>query len=89
MNAVVEHRSKIAALRLAPRAPALALPATYAPELVVNDPGSARAESLRELGSQLILRWFGECRTLHRRTSRSRCDRRRAIDDRSVGRDLS
>ena len=64
MNAVVKGGSKIAELRVAPSARTLAAPAVCAPELVVNDPAGARAETLRELRSQLILRWFGECRTL-------------------------
>jgi protein-tyrosine kinase len=64
MNAVVQVRSKPAALRAAPSVRTPAQIAALAPALVVHELTSARAEALRELRSQLILRWFGEHRTL-------------------------
>lgn len=63
MNAVVQDRPKIASLRRAPNARD-PVKSSFAAELVVNEAASVRAEALRELRSQLILRWFGECRTL-------------------------
>lgn len=63
MNAVVQDRPKIASLRRAPSARD-PVKSSFAAELVVNEAASVRAEALRELRSQLILRWFGECRTL-------------------------
>jgi chain length determinant protein tyrosine kinase EpsG len=64
MNAVVQVRSKPAAVRAAPSVRGAAQIAALAPSLVVHELTSARAEALRELRSQLILRWFGEHRTL-------------------------
>jgi chain length determinant protein tyrosine kinase EpsG len=64
MNAVVQDRSKIASLRRAPSPRDAAKSPAFSPELVVGDAASPRVETLRELRSQLVLRWFGECRTL-------------------------
>jgi chain length determinant protein tyrosine kinase EpsG len=74
MNAAVEPTNKLAAVshpvvsRSSPRVAAISRPAALAllsPDLVAaHDPYGVQTEALRELRSQLILRWFGECRTL-------------------------
>jgi len=64
MNAVVQDRPKIASLRRSANPRDAAKTPVLSPELVVNDTASARAEAMRELRSQLVLRWFGEYRTL-------------------------
>lgn len=67
MNAVADRSNKIAPLRRPAKRPE-SLPdpaAALGPELyAAHDPGGSRAEALRELRCQLILRWFGDCRTL-------------------------
>jgi chain length determinant protein tyrosine kinase EpsG len=67
MNAVVKQSTKVARLRAAqrPAASAASGATPLSPLLAaVHDPAGARTEALRELRSQLILRWFGDCRTL-------------------------
>jgi chain length determinant protein tyrosine kinase EpsG len=67
MNAIVQTDAVPRAVRPAPRpAPQVTSSAAALSRTLVAalDPAGAAAEALRELRSQLVLRWFGEKRTL-------------------------
>lgn len=69
MNAVVERPANLVSRTVRSAARAIVTSVAAAPGLdrklvAALDPAGARAEALRDLRSELILRWFGEKRTL-------------------------
>lgn len=68
MNAVVEHEVRVARPAPVPhRAPAVAVAKTVELDralVAAREPAGRRAEALRQLRTELVLRWFGEKRTL-------------------------
>jgi len=70
MNAAVERSLEVTTLSRRMRRGALAPVApnplaALAPQLyAAHDPAGPRAEALKQLRAELILRWFGDCRTL-------------------------